>query len=158
MYISIHALRVEGDLLRGVYVPILDKISIHALRVEGDLNPPLLEGLTYMISIHALRVEGDKQATDDEKLVHISIHALRVEGDKRAFWTLARRLKFLSTPSGWRATILADESKRLTIFLSTPSGWRATFYFQIFIISQRISIHALRVEGDLFNSFDIFLL
>ena len=29
-------------------------------------------------------MEGDKQATDDEKLVHISIHALRVEGDNFA--------------------------------------------------------------------------
>ena len=34
-------------------------ISIHALRVEGDLNPLFPEGLTYIISIHALRVEGD---------------------------------------------------------------------------------------------------
>ena len=80
--------------------------------------------------------------------------------------------QFLSTPSGWRATILADESKRLTIFLSTPSGWRATttrvaaLENMIKFLStpsgwratvnrpdwfhdSGISIHALRVEGDL---------
>ena len=34
-------------------------ISIHALRVEGDIDPEILDGC-YFISIHALRVEGDK--------------------------------------------------------------------------------------------------
>ena len=47
-------------------------------------------------------------------------------GRQRAFLTLARRLKFLSTPSGWRAT---------------PS-------FVSNVKSRVISIHALRVEGD----------
>ena len=56
----------------------------------------------------------------------ISIHALRVEGD-----------------------ILADESKRLTMkFLSTPSGWRATRCRSLTRCAGKISIHALRVEGD----------
>ena len=54
--ISIHALRVEGDLLllgqaRG------ELISIHALRVEGDLCKSVIE-IPISISIHALRVEG----------------------------------------------------------------------------------------------------
>ena len=70
--------------------------------------------------------------------------------------------------------ILADESKRLTIFLSTPSGWRATltkcelFVSDLYFYPRppgggrpvgfvkrahdvKISIHALRVEGDLFG-------
>ena len=39
-FISIHALRVEGD-VRNVYDYLIhDTISIHALRVEGDLKPP----------------------------------------------------------------------------------------------------------------------
>ena len=33
-------------------------------------------------------------------------------------------------------------------FLSTPSGWRATDEFFFFVTGSRISIHALRVEGD----------
>ena len=34
---------------------------------------------------------------------------------------------FLSTPSGWRATIQAATAATLiSLFLSTPSGWRAT--------------------------------
>ena len=58
-FISIHALRVEGD--RG----IRDKrdsvcISIHALRVEGDRVESWSAFAHVGISIHALRVEGDK--------------------------------------------------------------------------------------------------
>ena len=34
--------------------------------------------------------------------------------------------KFLSTPSGWRATLSEDGVYNLVEFLSTPSGWRAT--------------------------------
>ena len=33
-------------------------------------------------------------------------------------------------------------------FLSTPSGWRATVSSAAFTGEKRISIHALRVEGD----------
>ena len=78
--ISIHALRVEGD------VPLCSErsmpfISIHALRVEGD-GDRLPPNCTGRISIHALRVEGDvrvyETVTTDRE---ISIHALRVEGD-----------------------------------------------------------------------------
>ena len=33
-------------------------------------------------------------------------------------------------------------------FLSTPSGWRATFLGAFAMQEEGISIHALRVEGD----------
>ena len=44
-------------------------------------------------------------------------------------------------------------------FLSTPSGWRATVYRVSYLQDGRISIHALRVEGDSKNrqSFHLFL-
>ena len=41
----------------------LQIISIHALRVEGDLFAGLL-GVIIHISIHALRVEGDAQRSE----------------------------------------------------------------------------------------------
>ena len=79
--ISIHALRVEGDLATPIETPLPPAISIHALRVEGD---HLFSdcSLSIRISIHALRVEGDidDNPTLDAAFV-ISIHALRVEGD-----------------------------------------------------------------------------
>ena len=56
---------------------------------------------------------------------------------------------FLSTPSGWRATTERREAYlRETGFLSTPSGWRATKIPAHLQCPARISIHALRVEGD----------
>ena len=56
--ISIHALREEGDDVRGALAEYI-KISIHALREEGDAGHrrPALRG--GAISIHALREEGD---------------------------------------------------------------------------------------------------
>ena len=36
----------------------------------------------------------------------------------------------------------------LQVFLSTPSGWRATRRDGRLVRPKRISIHALRVEGD----------
>ena len=81
------------------------------------------------------------------------------------------RAEFLSTPSGWRATtVTTDREERQAYFyprppgggrhgyiqlyarahrfLSTPSGWRATAWYCPTCRAERISIHALRVEGD----------
>ena len=61
-------------------------------------------------------------------------------------------LRFLSTPSGWRATAIARTTGFAARFLSTPSGWRATLTHPADVVVQKvISIHALRVEGDLFR-------
>ena len=67
-------------------------------------------------------------------------------------WTpyvLQSRRPFLSTPSGWRATWGWFDSDIELIFLSTPSGWRATRVVIKAHDPTSISIHALRVEGDL---------
>ena len=102
MSISIHALRVEGDLSSLEDADATD-ISIHALRVEGDFLRYSLLPATQ-ISIHALRVEGDVVLVElfprcfefyprppgggrparlyrGVLISRISIHALRVEGD-----------------------------------------------------------------------------
>ena len=79
------------------------------------------------ISIHALRVEGDDFIQGIFTGNWISIHALRVEGDHVAPETGRRIEIFLSTPSGWRATLILFKAfSPATGFLSTPSGWRAT--------------------------------
>ena len=86
---------------------------------------------------------------------------------------------FLSTPSGWRATYEVLCKLAAFLFLSTPSGWRATslnrtiWYKNDFYprppgggrrvgmnpSRQRIiiSIHALRVEGDVLTPMPIRL-
>ena len=105
LQISIHALRMEGDvkrehltnavtdfyprppdggrLNRFAKVKETFLISIHALRMEGDLGATDQNCLKF-ISIHALRMEGDLHELEDLFFgLWISIHALRVEGDKR---------------------------------------------------------------------------
>ena len=81
--ISIHALRVEGDVKHRLQLfnlfyfyprppgggrqseltarEIRQDISIHALRVEGDAEKRLCAAFGLRISIHALRVEGDSK-------------------------------------------------------------------------------------------------
>ena len=122
--ISIHALRVEGDLGTAMEKVNIKAISIHALRVEGDrsLNsafavffyfyprPPgggrqLYGGAQIVaadrISIHALRVEGDMHALESRLQLTISIHALRVEGDSvRSVVSTAREPDFYPRPPG----------------------------------------------------------
>ena len=79
-------------------------ISIHALRVEGDTGRNGGDAY-FSISIHALRVEGDITGLLWVFAVSISIHALRVEGDRYAMRVSIMVYAFLSTPSGWRATL-----------------------------------------------------
>ena len=139
--------------------------------MEGDQFPEY-DDLALLISIHALRVEGDRiEFPLSVRTLFISIHALRVEGDAGPLHHAARRvdfyprppgggrprgrceniiiLRFLSTPSGWRATLSCSRANQRLIFLSTPSGWRATAYLHGFAFWRVISIHALRVEGDM---------
>ena len=107
------------------------RISIHALRVEGDTTP---KGGAYgsYISIHALRVEGDGRNIPD--LEHPRVFYPRPPGGGRPIDVSVTNplSRFLSTPSGWRATCLGWEDAAHTLeFLSTPSGWRATYLFDV---------------------------
>ena len=62
-------------------VLLLVFISIHALREEGDADV-VKQRVDFLISIHALREEGDAQMREKFSICAISIHALREEGDK----------------------------------------------------------------------------
>ena len=80
----------------------------------------------------------------------ISIHALRVEGDHTISWRTTTTRTFLSTPSGWRATF--DDAKKAAKdfdFYPRPPGGGRPFFLNGFSHVAVISIHALRVEGDL---------
>ena len=99
IFISIHALRVEGD----VRADDIDLIK------QKDFNPrPPCGGRRACqvcpahndgISIHALRVEGDRQRLCvDNGSGQISIHALRVEGDQKYFSSRYRSRDFNPRP------------------------------------------------------------
>ena len=127
-YISIHALREEGD--APFPGPGCSRSSnFYPRPPRGGRPPPPLCGLVGVkISIHALREEGDVSPYRGDQQHAISIHALREEGDvmemQPAFW----QLLFLSTPSARRATEVCGADRRIC----------------------EISIHALREEGDSF--------
>ncbi len=79
----------------------------------------------------------------------ISIHALREEGDDKRHEQYHHLWKFLSTPSARRATkALTRRGSCRWKFLSTPSARRATRRCRPSRRRKRISIHALREEGD----------
>ena len=78
----------------------------------------------------------------------ISIHALRVEGDNSRLEIFLFLFEFLSTPSGWRATMITISIRDYTTIsihaLRVEGDVRDAQISQSFVIS----IHALRVEGD----------
>ena len=92
-------------------------------------------------------------AIDNWHRARISIHALRVEGDQ----LLRRRLRlkivdFYPRPPGGGRPFCKNTVADRRSFLSTPSGWRATKATGDAISAVKISIHALRVEGDILIS------
>ena len=94
---------MEGD--RNVFFQLhVPLISIHTLRVEGDIFR-LFVPSKLRISIHTLRVEGDAEGVENAAFRGISIHTLRVEGDKALGYGYVVAYKFQSTPSAWRVTL-----------------------------------------------------
>ena len=148
-FISIHALREEGDgkpLLGG---DAGDVISIHALREEGDPRPGYLRQLSAYFYPRPPRGGRRWLPPCVRRRQDISIHALREEGDcsKLSLSTMSRI--FLSTPSARRATCVCgfgnappfnfyprpprggrhnvrNVNTDGSLFLSTPSARRAT--------------------------------
>ena len=102
-FISIHALREEGDLLQCRPCAVKE-ISIHALREEGDCHA----STSPMMKQRFLSTPSARRATRyslfSSLVCVISIHALREEGDKRAPAGAFLVRVFLSTPSARRAT------------------------------------------------------
>ena len=125
-----------------------DFISIHALRGEGDLIPKAA-AICSAISIHALRGEGDVYFLVDFDFA--KDFNPRPPWGGRHFITatiFSKHIKFQSTPSVGRATFISFMPFHRPSFQSTPSVGRATDIKFIANIPIRISIHALRGEGD----------
>ena len=170
--ISIHALRVEGDVTgrrqKAAHVLL---ISIHALRVEGDQEVIKALSLLLAISIHALRVEGDGclpgqsrssrdfyprppgggrrvgYRPDYARGYFISIHALRVEGDvpPSPFCSIAKISIHALRVEGDGLVACAAHRTAISIHALRVEGDRAGHHLAS---EKAISIHALRVEGD----------
>ena len=128
-----------------------NNISIHSLRMEGDT-------LNLILSILPTPFQSTPSAWRE------TWHSLQCP---------ASGLPFQSTPSAWRETRVISHFRGLALFQSTPSAWRETMarlpdvtsatHFnplpphggrQCQIHPTRIgciiSIHSLRMEGDLY--------
>ena len=126
IWISIHALREEGDFLSGSCFPS-----------PGNFYPRPPRGGRPQTAGAAVPFEA------------ISIHALREEGDLISLSIVMAAEIFLSTPSARRATQGFAVFFEGHLFLSTPSARRATIPPTTTAPDTTISIHALREEGDL---------
>ena len=125
LYISIHALREEGDRAspepKGGYMNFYPRPP-RGGRPGGLLHQP---GKVYF---YPRPPRGGRQRNAKIFLVfrRISIHALREEGDASGVnWPLVT-ISFLSTPSARRATTVFVDGLPEKLFLSTPSARRAT--------------------------------
>ena len=101
------------------------RISIHALREEGD--PSKSSVPSALCDFYPRPPRGGRQ---DGRILRIDASV------------------FLSTPSARRATGFSFWCEGGDLFLSTPSARRATFPNRFLLDFFRISIHALREEGD----------
>ena len=100
------------------------------------------------ISIHALREEGDLAAIQSIRQNMISIHALREEGDDMGPRDRRSPGNFYPRPPRGGRHTAAFSMTTMSRFLSTPSARRATKLPKLSSDWIKISIHALREEGD----------
>ncbi len=131
-----------------------------------------------MISIHSLRVEGDGRTCHREPTGHefqstpsvwretqqlaqrfhdlsISIHSLRVEGDSQHICAKKKKPYFNPLPPCGGRPDAYERTIHGARFQSTPSVWRETYRHTVITCSATISIHSLRVEGDMAEWFKI---
>ena len=79
----------------------------------------------------------------------ISIHSLRMEGDRRSFSRAATNTYFNPLPPHGGRREWKFKKRNGVRFQSTPSAWRETPVRRQGSLLEDISIHSLRMEGDL---------
>ena len=123
--ISIHSLRMEGDIIQAKRGKTSTNISIHSLRMEGDIFCRLLH-FCFCISIHSLRMEGDR--IHNILFCHLAhFNPLPPHGGRQFFANPCFKSSlFQSTPSAWRETLARTSNLQALAFQSTPSAWRET--------------------------------
>ena len=170
-HISIHALREEGDQWKAtsprsnqvfLSTPSARRATKTARKTKAinlDFYPrpprggrPIISSFqTVSFDFYPRPPRGGRPRLSGVPLrtLEISIHALREEGDVAFRPSSCALSKFLSTPSARRATISVCQHLSHRRFLSTPSARRATKVRRKQRHFRRISIHALREEGDI---------
>ena len=146
-------------------------ISIHSLRVEGDSGftlvpnpeeafqstPSVWRETQMRMQKHVVRGFQSTPSVWRETSRHlscltyptISIHSLRVEGDYNGAFEMLRNRHFNPLPPCGGRQYSAIASRLCPSFQSTPSVWRETAAVLLAGVDYGISIHSLRVEGDI---------
>ena len=124
-------------------------ISIHALREEGDPAFSMMDSVSFAIF---LSTPSARRATDTGCVAPRTIQFLSTPSARRATWhkysdTGCTSYFYPRPPRGGRPTTVQNATN-VFVFLSTPSARRATEPGDPGRIRTLISIHALREEGD----------
>ena len=146
--ISIHALREEGDL--SVFQPVagIEKISIHALREEGDeVHEAMDKYIDEFLSTPSARRATSARRIQRSKVRHFYPRPPRGGRPSGSHCSSFRQYFYPRPPRGGRRAGVGQVAME-SQFLSTPSARRATISLHIKSQQERISIHALREEGD----------
>ena len=125
------------------------EISIHSLRMEGDLVPHL--SISDRCHFNPLPPYGGRHTGKTLLFPKFHFNPLPPYGGRRnSDFSSEMSTLFQSTPSVWRETLLVYcAPAQYFTFQSTPSVWRETTWRRIFCGFWDISIHSLRMEGDL---------
>ena len=146
--ISIHALREEGDAtLKG---KLFDGADFYPRPPRGG-RPGQRRGIFCFLNFYPRPPRGGRPAGQLHRVGQrrISIHALREEGDHDTAAAVDQERIFLSTPSARRATQhnFRVAVPRMDFYPRPPRGGRRRGPRRHHR-GERISIHALREEGD----------
>ena len=166
LFADLGACHVQKSSVTICVLPTPFRWGATRFKMLGDHAP-------IIISIHALRVEGDQIEYTRKKAKTDFYPRPPGGGRPDTFLTVRKITEFLSTPSGWRATVrdYDYDHDRLYFYPRPPGGGRRrTYHVQRFIqinfyprppgggrqhgcmrfkdLQAKISIHALRVEGD----------
>ena len=123
-------------------------ISIHSLRVEGDMSAGRRSRSGR--NFNPLPPCGGRLNVLDAIVfaILISIHSLRVEGDRDCPPWRDDFTNFNPLPPCGGRRLCSRAASPTAQFQSTPSVWRETSMAQNPLTHGAISIHSLRVEGD----------
>ena len=146
--ISIHALREEGDKPRSRHKQFLQHFYPRPPRGGRQAKEQAQAVPTAFLSTPSARRATISHTVSGCRTSRISIHALREEDDGDMYHTMQSVCYFYPRPlrGGRQACIFTRTITSL--FLSTPSARRTTKIVEELTSGFKISIHALREEGD----------
>ena len=117
----------HGGRLKGEFGETrIDDISIHSLRMEGDILE--VPESMFLENFNPLPPHGGRLYRSSHHRINrcISIHSLRMEGDMIVHCTRKHTIHFNPLPPHGGRQFDFSVGSRIALFQSTPSAWRET--------------------------------